>query len=37
MVSRYCPVVAGKRAEGLLEMMLFIELYTLNPRVERAH
>ena len=30
MVSRYCPVVAGKRAEGLLEMMLFIELYTLN-------
>jgi hypothetical protein len=22
--------VAGKRAEGLLEMMLFIELYTLN-------
>jgi hypothetical protein len=29
-VSRYCAVVAGKRAEGLLEMMLFIELYTLN-------
>ena len=36
MVPRYCPVVAGKPAEGLLEMMLFIELYTLN-RAGRAH
>ena len=26
----YCPRVAGKRAETLLEMMLFIEMFTLN-------
>jgi DinB superfamily len=26
----YCPLVAGKRAETLLEMMLFIEMYTLG-------
>jgi hypothetical protein len=26
----YCPRVAGKRAETLLEMMTFIEMFTLN-------
>jgi hypothetical protein len=26
----YCPRVAGKRAETLLEMMLFIEMFTLR-------
>ena len=26
----YCPLVAGKRAETLLEMMLFVEMFTLN-------
>jgi hypothetical protein len=26
----YCPLVAGKRAETLLEMMLFIEMFTLQ-------
>ena len=26
----YCPLVAGKRAETLLELMLFIEMFTLQ-------
>jgi len=28
--ERYGPLMAGKRAETLLEMMLFIEMFTLN-------
>src|SRR5690349_13641937 len=28
--TSYCPVVAGKRAETLLEMMLYIEMFTLQ-------